>query len=267
MRDAPAYVQYTFGRLSPCAAFLKDFHEDEMDPHSDTGERAIELWLKNPSGKTCRCGAPLANWEALNRMCGPCATADEARAKMLKRYENALERAGVPARYLEYTLISWKGEVSRHLLDWAHDSRARGFLLITGANGRGKTHLAMILLDQAAQSRQSIAWASARNLASLLMDDKFVDFHPLATRLQRANVLLLDDLGAEPGKAWAEDAISELLDFRFQHGRKTILTSNLSLEEIYTANPRIGSRIGEGISYPISGGEDFRLLSMAGRAK
>jgi hypothetical protein len=65
------------------------------------------------------------------------------------------------------------------------------------------------------------------------------------TLLQEAGLLVIDDLGtAHRGKGervWADETILELLMPRYQHGRFTIITSNLRLDDI--DEPRIRSRI------------------------
>lgn len=258
-RTTPGYVSATLARLSPLSGLLREMSEEGIDPESDIGERTVELFMARASGKSCTCGSPMAQWEALNRRCGHCSEADLARSIAGRKVRTALEDAGVPPRYLHYTLGNWQGDVERTLLDWAHSGSSSGFCLISGKTGRGKTHLAMILLDQAAQSRQSIAWASARTLPGLLMDDRRSEDRALTRKMQFTRTLLVDDLGAEPGKPWAAEVISDVLDFRFQHGRKTILTSNITAEEIYAANPRIGSRIMEGVIYAMPAGKDWRL--------
>jgi len=104
-------------------------------------------------------------------------------------------------------------------------------LLLTGANGIGKTHLAVAVL------RELWTRKGARG--------QFWDFHELtreirdsynpetkATELQvlepviRADVLLLDDLGAWKMTDWINDTLFHIMNSRYMAKRATLITTN-----------------------------------------
>lgn len=59
--------------LPRLSALLDELHEDGIDATSDTGRRALELWLGNPTGKLCShggCQNELRRFEVLNSTLG-----------------------------------------------------------------------------------------------------------------------------------------------------------------------------------------------------
>lgn len=62
--------------------------------------------------------------------------------------------------------------------------------------------------------------------------------------LDRALVVVFDDLGSEKSSDYAAEAIYDLLSARINDNRYTIVTSNLELDEIALWKPGIASRLG-----------------------
>ena len=115
-------------------------------------------------------------------------------------------------------------------------------------------------------------WLSARGFLESLRSE----FQPGNERsdvmgaMVRVPVLLLDDLGAgdltgERGD-WRRDRIAHVLCERYDMARPTIVTTNLSPDELYKTDARLASRLLSGVVVEI-GGPDHRLqaASAAGR--
>jgi DNA replication protein DnaC len=105
-------------------------------------------------------------------------------------------------------------------------------LLLVGAPGTGKTHLAV---------------AALRALLSRGFDGLFFDYQNLLERVQKSwdpvggagdrnayeqalniEILLLDDLGARRSLEWAEDTVNAIITHRCNHKKPLIATTNLS---------------------------------------
>ena len=76
----------------------------------------------------------------------------------------------------------------------------------------------------------------------------------------RSPLLILDDLGVEKTTEWALQALYVVVNRRYLDGRQTIITSNLTLDEVREKlGDRIASRI-VGMCHPVRlTGRDRRL--------
>lgn len=246
------------------AAFVADLAVD-VQAGSEHERRTIDSWLHAAVPDRCACGSQLRRFERLNGgRCWGCSTADEGQregpdAALVRR----LADCGVPARYRSYTVSGWLGDLPELALEWA--VRPSGVLFVCGPPGTGKTHLAVIVSGMIEADRLWLLWQSCRSLPrDLAEDERNGSDRPLWKRLVSCGVLVLDDLGAEPGTAWAADRVGAVLDERYSRALPTLVTSNLTLEEIYRADPRIGSRLAsEAVVAPLVG-PDRRLVGNGG---
>jgi DNA replication protein DnaC len=123
------------------------------------------------------------------------------------------------------------------------------WLVLIGANGRGKTHLAAAVVN-AVLARGEPAHLNVAELLDYLRAGYSAqgdeDFERRLARLKDALVLVLDDLGAEAGHhalfevSWAQDKVYQILDHRLVEQLPTIVTTNLPLNWL---PQRIASRL------------------------
>ena len=142
-------------------------------------------------------------------------------------------------------------------------------LLISGPCGSGKTHLAISILRQMIENgRWLYVWFIPAT--DLLLEIKSA-FEP-DSRMNEADIidkyvdmdfLVIDDLGAEYLTDWVISTFYRIIDRRFREAVPTLITTNLSNEEI---EARFGARIASRISnYTMVRlqGRDYRKKSQA----
>jgi DNA replication protein DnaC len=120
----------------------------------------------------------------------------------------------------------------------------RGWLVLLGGYGCGKTHLAAAIAnEQLAQGHQALFV-----VVPDLLDHLRATYspHSPATYDQRfdqvrnAPLLILDDLGTQHSTEWAQEKLFQIFNYRYNARLATVITSNLELEGI---DIRIRSRL------------------------
>ena len=160
--------------------------------------------------------------------------------------------AVIPERYQRTTWMDFNGmhEEIKQSIAFAKaggDYGASG-LFIWGESGSGKTMLAASTLRYMAWSRGLVGqWANVSDLLCRLrstMSDTNTTEQEIIQRYALADALVLDDLGSELGTDWAATVIYNVMNKRSDRYGPTIITSNLSLEQI---NKQLGARIADRI--------------------
>ncbi len=133
-------------------------------------------------------------------------------------------------------------------------------LLFLGDAGLGKTHLTLAIVGGLIEKGFMPIYGSAENLFLQLEKEKFTGENRGAYEMMiGADLLVIDDLGAEMTTQFSKSALYNLVNTRILSGKPTIINTNLSMKEIearYTA--RISSRlIGNFDAYRFIG-EDIR---------
>ena len=173
--------------------------------------------------------------------------------------ERALGAAGIPVRYRDYRLHTFKHE--KPTLDRAYQAAkkfaadyptvAKG-LLFMGFPGLGKTHLAVGVLQLlAAGQGASCRFCDFSELLSALRTryafNSFDDY-TLVKPLLDCDVLLIDDLGAMKIRDWTLDVLSYVVNQRYVTNKILIATTNFldpesaagapaKYSELVTSNP------------------------------
>jgi DNA replication protein DnaC len=155
-----------------------------------------------------------------------------------------LKRAAIPKRYEHCTLDTFEpgfGQADQSLAKafstarrFVHEypvtTEGRG-LLLTGSVGVGKTHLAVGII-------QALIWE--KGVRALFCDYRELlkriqeSYNPLVatTELQilapvfEAEVLILDELGAQKPTDWVWDTVALVLNTRYNDKRTTLITTN-----------------------------------------
>lgn len=123
---------------------------------------------------------------------------------------------------------------------WAE--QPTGWLCLTGTTGTGKTHLALAAMDVIANRTQAIYYAHTADLIAELRTTVNTPHDPLQPAMSAA-LLVLDDYGAERNTAFADEQLTRLLGHRYDRRLPTIITTNLTPDELKANRPRIASRL------------------------
>jgi DNA replication protein DnaC len=200
--------------------------------------------------------------------------ARDCQCQLDRRAARAIARTRIPKRYEHCTLDSYDATYpsATRSLQAAHRS-ARKFvesypletrgtgLLLTGNIGVGKTHLAVGILQALVAERGATGlFCDYRELLKQVQNS--YNRQVQATELDilqpvfDAEVLILDELGANKPTDWVWDTVAHILNTRYNDRRTTIITTNYanagplgSMLEL-TGNSRLreetlGDRIGE----------------------
>lgn len=143
--------------------------------------------------------------------------------------------------------------------------RADRGLLFTGRPGVGKTFLSTCIARVVIQQGYSVIYETAYRIFSLLDEYKFkksADAELLKVQIERlydCDLLIIDDLGAEFKTTYTSAALFDVLNTRMIAGKKCIINTNLTLEELKQEySERVISRIIGNYDILLFLGQDLR---------
>jgi len=146
------------------------------------------------------------------------------------------------------------------------ESKHGGALLYGSAGTRKTTFgtklMAEKMLDYITDYGIDGLWSTAPNLlaeirATYSVKSKETEIEVMQ-RYSNYGILLIDDLGAEKKTDWSLSAFYSILSNRINYMKFTIITTNLTLEELHLWEPRIASRLGS-FQVIVMTGKDWRL--------
>jgi DNA replication protein DnaC len=123
-------------------------------------------------------------------------------------------------------------------------------LFLQGRPGSGKTHLAVAVLKRiiertGARGRFHTTSDLLKRLRNTYDPSVAVTEMGILEPVLTAQVVVLDDLGAEKPSAWVLETLDYLIDTRYRHCRLTLFTSNIHDTENRSDPDSLVARIGE----------------------
>lgn len=183
------------------------------------------------------------------RVAEPCQCRSRLRATRL------IDQARIPQRYRHCTLDDYfpsyagnNASLNAALVQARNFVKAYPFetagngLLLTGSIGVGKTHLAVGMLQSLIEQRGAHGlFYDYRDLLRQVQNtyNRSVDVTELDVLrpVFEAEVLVLDELGANKPTDWVWDTVAHILNTRYNDRRTTIITTN------YANQPPLGSEL------------------------
>ena len=139
-------------------------------------------------------------------------------------------------------------------------------LLLMGGTGLGKTHLSSAIAKEVINAGYAVIYDSAQNVFGEYEDNHFGRAKTDVKRFENADLLIIDDLGAEFVSSFSVAAFYNLLNVRTLNGRSTIVSTNLSPKELNrNYQERITSRLFGEFTVLHFFGRDVRMLRVEAR--
>jgi DNA replication protein DnaC len=166
----------------------------------------------------------------------PCKCHTDRPIEILLRY------SGVGDDLLHAEMSNLKGPLAT--LDLSSFPVPDSCLTLLGPVGTGKSHLAVALLRRWLLSGRSGRFVEVRQLLAdcrvCMQSNGSAD--ELVAALSRRDLLVLDEAYADRRTDFADDLLSGLIRRRLRDRRPTIITTNLTEDELERIEPRVASR-------------------------
>lgn len=222
--------------------------------------------------------------DRLTMVAVPCKCEQEAREKekeladKQKKYDKAMELARsslIADKFKDATFDTCtvvKGNArqlricKRYAENFEELYRKNQGLLLYGDCSTGKSHAAACICNHLMKELHPVY---ATSFVKLLDDKSNVDVQSVIDMMNKVELVLFDDLGAERDTPYAQEVVYNLIDGRYRQNKPMIITTNLSLKYMQTVEDvrfkRIYQRVLE-YCYPVCfDGPSFRMQEAARR--
>lgn len=112
----------------------------------------------------------------------------------------------------------------------------QGWLIISGANGSGKTHLACAIANYQISHSKPALYIEVPdlmdNLRATYSNDSSITHDDLFERIKKTPLLILDDLNSAIRTSWSKEKLQQLFNYRFNLQMPTVVTANVAAEEL-----------------------------------
>lgn len=191
------------------------------------------------------------------------------------RARSRLRTSGIPARFLDKELDTFafdrQDRARAHIVQAARayaTSFGRGEhqgLLLRGRPGSGKTHIAVGIMKEILRRGFTVHYTNFNDLLSRLRDTynrgSAESEGELLAEMEQADLLVLDDVGAEAATDWVRDRLYLIVNRRYEAALALLITTNCDEERLRNhIGERTASRLYEMCSqdFPLFPDQDYR---------
>ena len=131
------------------------------------------------------------------------------------------------------------GEMQANSLEQAYNlarnfaQTLRGWILISGRYGCGKTHLAAAIANEALRNGTPTLFLTVPDLLDWLRasySSTSESFEERFDEIRNCPLLVLDDFGTQNATPWAQEKLFQIINHRYINRLPTVVTSNLDLD-------------------------------------
>lgn len=243
--------------------YSEELERDGIPADSLEHRKLLTAFLDELTDEYCPCGERLSRLEVGSGLCRACQDATAKREEEAKHNPGRhirMARINVPPAYRHCCFDTYDGSLPEHAAAFSMEKGSNTLLIFGPDTGIGKTHLGTAVLYSLYSKGLRCWWEAASKLAGFLVEETFTE-RPTFHRVTNVECLMLDDLGRELGVApKAKELIMSVLDSRWQDRRRTIVTTNMTDDELCDYDARLASRLLAGMVVQMEG-KDHRWES------
>lgn len=125
--------------------------------------------------------------------------------------------------------------------------KPKGWLIISGSYGTGKSHLAAAIANFIAETQEPPLFVLIPDLLDHLRatfnPNSAIKYDKLFDEVRTTPILVLDDLGSQSTTPWAQEKLFQLLNFRYNNDAPTVIT--IAESQLAKIDERIQTRIAD----------------------
>ena len=131
-------------------------------------------------------------------------------------------------------------------------------LLMIGAYGTGKTHLATAIANHLLDSGVPALYDTWAGHLQRLRDEFDNGERRYLALMKKVDVLIIDDLGKDKQTEWNDEILFEVVNCRYEHKKPIVITTNATPRELEERHPAVYSRLCEICELITMIGKDYR---------